>query len=383
MHLYVHIPFCHRICPYCSFYKHTPGKTEMKRFIQALIVEAHSKRDLLGQAPPDEPRTLYLGGGTPSMLSNRHLGTLITELDSLVSIDSLHEFSFEANPATFTRQKIEFWKSLGMTRVSLGAQSWGPQVLAILGRTHSPETITHAVQTLREVGIPQINLDLMFSIPGQSLESWQDTLDRTIDAAPDHISAYNLTYEEDTEFFNSLAQGNTQIDPDHDAEYFTLADTMLTEAGFRHYETSNYARQGHVSQHNWGYWQGDDYVGIGPGAVSTIGHRRYHNIEDTTAYIRTTLERGTPEADVEILSPEDKHLERVALLLRTDRGVPQDLLPPHTDTLTDQLIQEGLARAIADNQGPRFALVGRGKLLVDEIVAELFATSSKLADSAH
>lgn len=373
MHLYVHIPFCHRICPYCSFYKHTPASTDMKLFLEALLREAESRRNDLEQSPPEESRTLYFGGGTPSMLSNTHLSHLIGGLDRIVSISSLNEFSFESNPATFTSNKVRAWKNMGITRVSLGIQSWDPGILTMLGRTHTPEIAFHSMEMLRSAGIPQINIDLMFAIPGQSLKLWEETLSQTIQTAPDHISAYNLTYEEDTAFFESLSKGEINRDPESDADYFELADSILTNAGFRHYETSNYARQGHISLHNMAYWQGDDYIGIGPGAVSTVKGRRIHNTMDTSAYIRTTLEKGLPDSEVEILEPEDIRLERVALLLRTDMGVPISLLPAHTDFLINNLVIEGMAEKHPYDAALHLVLTGKGKLLVDEIVTDFFA----------
>ena len=254
MHLYVHIPFCHRICPYCSFYKHTPASTDMNLFVRALLREVESRKDDLQNSPEHEPRTLYFGGGTPSMLSNSHLGKIIQGIDHVVDIASLDEFSFESNPTTFTINKVRAWKDMGINRVSLGIQSWDPRILAVLGRTHTPEIARHSLEMLRTAGIPEINIDLMFAIPGQTLQLWEQTLLQTVEANPEHISAYNLTYEEDTAFFESLAKGEINQDTEHDADYFELADTILTDAGFRHYETSNYARNNLLSKHNFGYW---------------------------------------------------------------------------------------------------------------------------------
>ncbi len=373
MHLYVHIPFCHRICPYCAFYKHTPASTDMKLFVEALVREAESRRDSLMDTPAGEPRTLYFGGGTPSMLSNTHLGQIVRGIDRVIDISSLDEFSFESNPSTFTGNKVNAWKDMGITRVSLGIQSWDPGILSSLGRTHTPSIAQHSLDMLRMAGIPEINIDLMFAIPGQSLQLWEQTLRRTIEAAPDHISAYNLTYEEDTAFFESLSKGEINRDPEHDADYFELADTLLSEAGFRHYETSNFSHNGCISKHNLGYWQGDDYVGIGPGAVSTIRGHRIQNTMDTAAYIRTTLERGLPDSEVEELTPDDIQLERVALLLRTDTGAPMKWIPPSTENFIKNLVSEKMATIIHTDSESSLVLTGRGRLLVDEIITDLFS----------
>jgi oxygen-independent coproporphyrinogen-3 oxidase len=322
------------------------------------------------------------------MLSDKHLTHLVEGIRELLPLDKLDEFSFEANPATFTLAKARTWKQLGISRVSLGVQSWDPHILQLLGRTHSAEQALESIRLLREAGIPKVNVDLMFSIPGQSIELWRQTLEQTIACQPDHISAYNLTYEEDTEFFKSLVSGDFQSDPDADSEYFILADKLLTNAGFRHYETSNFSRPGAYSKHNMGYWLGDDYLGIGPGAVGTIQGVRYRNSADTKQYINETLACGLPKTDQEELSASDVQLERVALLLRTDLGVELSWLPKGTDQFLSAIQEEGLAEIVHANQltleglslpapeEPRLRLIGRGRLLVDEIVADLFSVVS-------
>ena len=368
MHLYVHIPFCHRICPYCAFFKHTPASTDMKLFIRALGREAESRAAALSAGRGGETDTLYFGGGTPSMLSDTHLGRLMETLVRLVPVDKLDEFSFEANPATFTEKKVRFWRSLGMTRVSLGVQSLDSGILRLLGREHTPDQALRSVEMLKNAGMPHINMDLMFAIPGQPLSIWEATLKEAVRAGTDHISAYNLTYEEDTEFFRSLLRGEKRQDPDEDAAYFELAEHMLEAAGMRHYETSNYAREGCLSPHNMAYWKGEDYVGIGPGAVSTINGIRYSNTRDTDAYIRSTLENGLPLSEQEPVTEEDYRLERIALMLRTDEGLPLKYILPESRPLLGQYRELGLAD-ISPEQ--RLILKGRGRLLVDAIAAEL------------
>lgn len=179
----------------------------MKLFIRALAREAEFRAAALSASRGGETSTLYFGGGTPSMLSDTHLGNLMESLDRLIPVDSLDEFSFEANPATFTEKKVRFWRSLGMNRVSLGVQSLDARILRLLGREHTPEQALRSVEMLHNAGMPHVNMDLMFAIPGQSLSVWENTLREAVRAGTDHISAYNLTYEEDTEFFRSLSRG--------------------------------------------------------------------------------------------------------------------------------------------------------------------------------
>lgn len=364
MLLYVHIPFCHRICPYCSFYKHTPGNTPIGDFIQAIGQEAAWRKNSRSLPPI---HTLYLGGGTPSMLSSKHLSDLFDSLRKNFDFAQIQEITLEANPATFDLKKARLFKSLGVTRVSLGIQSFTPHVLDTLGREHSPQQATESVYTLREAEIDSINIDLMFSIPGQSLADWKSTLQHAVSLKPDHISAYNLTYEEDTAFFDSLQNGTYKENEDHDADHYHLAEQILTDSGFDHYETSNYAQPSHHSRHNQGYWQGSDYLGLGPSAVSTLNGTRDKNIPDTAAYIRQVSSLGNAIHETEILTPAQRRIELIALGLRTTQGIPIELLGNTSLERAQTLASENLLR-INDTH---LFLTQLGRPLVDPIAAEL------------
>jgi oxygen-independent coproporphyrinogen-3 oxidase len=223
------------------------------------------------------------------------------------------------------------------------------------------------VAILREAGIPQVNIDLMFSIPGQSAADWESTLRHALALSPEHISAYNLTYEEDTAFFESLRRGDAAINEDTDASMFELSAAVLTSAGFEPYETSNYARPGMRSTHNQGYWRGEDYLGLGPSAVSTMGSVRSKNIADTARYVAQIQAFGHALAEAESLDAEARRIERIALGLRTAEGIPLDVLDPAARGRAEILVKENLAR-IDDG---RLILVHHGRALVDPIAAEL------------
>lgn len=349
------------MCPYCSFYKHTPGNTPIGAFLDALGIEAAQRVPALDETP----RTLYLGGGTPSMLSPAHLRKLFALLGNHIDLMSLDELTLEANPATFDEAKARLFRELGVTRVSLGIQSFDPNVLETLGREHDPREAADSVRILQTVGMPEVNIDLMFSIPGQTHEQWRDTLEQAIALNPDHISAYNLTYEEDTAFFEALKQGAMNQDEDRDVTMFELAHELLADAGFEHYETSNYAKPGCRSSHNKGYWNGEAYLGLGPSAVSTLDSSRSRNVPDTAAYIRRVGSIGHAIDEVETLTPAALRLERIAMGLRTSEGIPLSWIGNH-DALEwleeQQLIERG---------GDHIRLIGSGKALVDPIVTEL------------
>jgi oxygen-independent coproporphyrinogen-3 oxidase len=301
------------------------------------------------------------------MLSPSHLKQLFSTLHDLIDFSTLDEVTMEANPATFDPRKARLFTELGVTRISLGIQSFAPHVLETLGREHSAEQASESVNILREAGMHSVNIDLMFSIPGQSRADWEQTLLHAASLKPDHISAYNLTYEEDTAFFESLRRGDVREDEDQDAEYFQLADDLLVNAGFDHYETSNYARPGHHSSHNRGYWTGEDYLGLGPSAVSTIAGVRHRNLADTNGYISRVRSLGHAIDESEALDAEAIRLERIALGLRTTEGIPLELLTADGLQRVQTIADEGMARV----ENNRLILIHRGRALVDPIAAEL------------
>lgn len=358
-HLYVHIPFCHRICPYCSFHKHTPGGTDMMAFVDAMLKEASKQ--------PIKPRTIFFGGGTPTMLSDVHLERLLRGLRERVDMTEVAEFTMEANPRTVTASKAALMRELGVTRVSLGIQAWDEATLKTLGRDHEPAEAEETWQALKEAKFPSLNLDLMFSIPGQSLETWRETLEHSIALKPDHISAYNLNYEEDTDFFRRLKTGEFREDEGRDAEFFHLGIDLLEGGGFEHYEISNYAKPGHRSVHNEAYWLGEDYLGIGPGAFSTVGGQRWHNVKDTPRYMEMTLAGESTAMEVEELTPEQRRTERFGLELRTARGLPLELIAPESRRMLDTLRDQGLLNFDASH----VRLTRAGKPLVDPIAVAL------------
>ena len=359
-HLYIHIPFCHRVCPYCAFYKHTPGATDMRAFAASIVREAELRLPL-GFAPS----TIYFGGGTPSMLSPTRLEDIVRGLERHIDTSRVQEWSFEANPATFTAPKVEHWRSLGINRISLGAQSFEPELLRLLGREHTPEQIAQSMQLLRSVGMPQVNIDLMFCLPGQTVDMWQHTLYEALKLRPDHLSTYSLTLEEGTPFLLT----HTPPTEETEAELFSLTHDVLTAAGFRHYEVSNYARDdASRSWHNLAYWRGEDYYGLGPGACGTVGESRYTNTPDTTAYIAALSADHLPPGEQEKLSTLDRAVEQIGLRLRTDEGLPLSSIAPEHISILRDLVAADLARIDAHDS---LILTPAGLLLADEIAVQL------------
>ena len=345
-HLYVHIPFCARICPYCAFYKERADSSQTQRFCEALLRELEdvSARFAL------KPETIFFGGGTPTALTTAQLEFLLGGMRERLDLSRLVEWTLEANPGSVSSRKAALLRQVGVSRISLGVQSWDDELLKLLGREHNAAQAEASFQILREAGLAQ----------------WEADLEKTISLQPDHISTYCLTYEEDTEFFLRHARGEFREDPESDAQFLEAAMRKLEAAGYEHYEISNYARPGFASAHNRGYWAGDDYLGIGPSAFSTVGLHRLQNVCDYRAYADRVLGGESAIASVENLTPEMKRAERIALALRTRDGISSSELEAWP-TESREFIDLGLLR----EANGHFILTPRGKLLADS-VAEAF-----------
>ncbi|MEN3370667.1 MAG: hypothetical protein V7609_2810 [Verrucomicrobiota bacterium] len=361
-HLYVHIPFCARICPYCAFYKERADPSQTQRFCEALLREADDLRARFAI----KPATIFFGGGTPTALTTAQLEFLLGGLRDRFDLSSLREWTVEANPGSVSSRKAAALRRLGVNRISLGVQSWDDELLKLLGREHDAVQAEASFQVLRDAGFTNLSIDLMFGLPGQTLAQWETALAKTIELGPEHISTYCLTYEEDTEFFARQTRGEFREDPDSDARFLESAMRMLEGAGFEHYEISNYARSGYASAHNRGYWAGDDYLGIGPSAFSTVDLRRWQNVSDYRQYSDRILDGVSAVSSTEILTSEMKRGERIALSLRTNVGISAAELQ-HSKTERREFVELGLLRAHNGN----FVLTPKGKLLADS-VAEAF-----------
>jgi oxygen-independent coproporphyrinogen III oxidase len=364
-HIYVHIPFCARICPYCAFYKDLLDRSQTSRFCEALLRDLELNES--GRRTGDSrsvlrPSTIYFGGGTPTALNIAQLELLLRGFHERLELSQLVEWTIEANPGSVSTRKAALLKKFGVNRISLGVQSWDDELLRLLGREHNAQQAEESFRILRDAGFTNVNVDLMFGLPGQTVDQWRATLEKTIALEPEHVSTYCLTYEEDTEFFLRHARGEFRQDADVDAEFFEMKIGILEDAGYRHYEISNYARPGFESVHNRAYWLGKDYLGIGPSAVSTIGMQRWQNVCDYRAYIDRVLSGGSTRTTSENLTREMKRTERIALGLRTHDGISASELKDFAQE-TDELIGLQLLRKSNGN----FVLTRRGKSLADSI----------------
>jgi oxygen-independent coproporphyrinogen-3 oxidase len=360
-HLYVHIPFCPKVCPYCSFYKEASDRNKTQAFLDAVL----SELDTFG---PDrvQPYTIFFGGGTPSALSPRQLTFLISGLRDRLDLSALREWTLEMNPATVSEEKAELLLSLGVNRISMGVQAWQSDLLARLGRVHSAAQALRSYQILRRAGFKRINLDLIFGIPAQTPAQWEETLLQTINLGPEHISAYCLTYEEDTEFFRQLAIGHLSQNEFQDAELFEMTMDTLARYRYSQYEISNYAQPGEECLHNLAYWSGNDYLGLGPSAFSTISGHRWHNIADTSGYVKRIELGGNAQAFSESLSSETQLAEKIVFGLRMNRGIAEELVMPWSANIEDLESAGYLQR-----EAGTISLSRSGRMVADAI-GELF-----------
>jgi oxygen-independent coproporphyrinogen-3 oxidase len=357
-HLYIHIPFCPKLCPYCCFYVEEGAKNKNRDFLDALLLELEQQmlsRELI-------PRTIYMGGGTPTSLLADQLEYLLKGLRARLPLHQLEEWTVEANPATIRAEKAKILKDAGINRVSLGVQSWNDSTLKTLGRVHSSAQAHKTVDILKDAGFTSINIDLMFSVPSQTPAQWEADLQTTIQLSPTHISAYCLTYEEDTEYFLKLSKGLFTQDESHDARLFELTMDQLGAAGYAQYEISNHARSGHESRHNIACWEGREYLGLGPSAFSTLQNQRFQNLRDTAEYVRRVNAGVRPLLSTENLDAQTLIKEKVAFGLRMSTGVEESLLSLWEEEKT-HLLEIGLL----EKQGSRLRLTRRGKMLADAV----------------
>ena len=368
--IYCHIPFCLKKCAYCDFYSGCFYEYA-DRFVDAIINEASI---YAGHYPELKVSTVYFGGGTPSSLSSIQLEKLIKGVLSLFQIDADAEITLEANPATLDVEKLTILKKCGINRLSMGVQSSDNQELSTLSRLHTYEEFLETY-TLTKSYIGNISLDLMYGLPDQTLDSFERSLRDIISLNPAHISLYALKIEPDTPFYHMADRLNLPSD-DTVAEMYLLAHTILESEGYRQYEISNYAKQGSFSRHNLRYWQGKEYLGLGPSAHSYYDNVRDANISDITSYLEA-LERGfLPErVEREILDKSDLMEEAILLSMRLVSGLDLKSLQKcfHYDLLKEKgrLIESYCKEGFLKCQNDKLSFTTKGFLVSNTIISEL------------
>jgi len=393
-HLYVHVPFCAAKCNYCAFYSEAGGAAKMEDYVDALLLElgdslhhpnaasgdaaysnkgsdstgsgcrprALTRRDLEVEL---QPKTIFFGGGTPSLLPTPLMRRILEGLTSKVPLGQVSEWTIECNPSTVSSEKAKLFREFGVSRISMGVQALDDELLEKIGRVHSVTGAVKSYERLRDAGFQNINLDLMFGLPGQTMEHWKRTLTKAILLEPEHLSTYCLILEEDTPFWSLLQQGLIKPDEEVELAMYETGIEMLAAAGYRQYEISNFARPNRECAQNIAYWEGKDYIGLGPSACSTIGDKRWQNAPDTDRYIAAMRKGERALAYEEPLTPELRAAERAAFGMRMNAGVPAELVKGRWDKQIAELLSADLVQWSHDRLQP----TKRGILFADEVAS--------------
>ena len=371
--LYVHVPFCASTCDFCAFYQIAPTAERVKKFLRGIAREA----ELAAWTRP--VRTVFWGGGTPGLLAARDLARLAETVIARCG-GTPEEWTVELAPGSVTAERLAVLKDAGVTRISMGAQSFQPAWLDALGRRHSREQIYRAYERVRAAGFASVNLDLMFALPGQTEAEWAVDVREAVALAPDHLSTYCLTFEEDTALWVKLSQGRVKLDPEHEARLYESTWAQLEAAGYAQYEVSNFARAGHACRHNLNTWRMHEWIGLGPAAASQQAGVRGANIADLDKWLEY-LERGERVTEERATLTETSLAEDALIFgLRMNEGVDvaawrgraPDAPWETVGTLLARIVDEGLAA----HEGARVRLTNRGRLVADAIGAELMEAFS-------
>ena len=373
---YIHVPFCAHHCGYCDFAVAVGKDDRIDRYLDALAAELSR----LGSPQPVD--TLFFGGGTPSHLSLGQLQRLCTLARKWFLLQPGHEFSIEANPDSLTADKINLLADHGVNRLSLGVQSFSRPLLLVLERRHGPEQIFPAVEAARR-RIPQISLDLIFAVPGQSLAAWSDDLRQALDLNPDHVATYGLTFEKGTPLWKQRRAGRlNDLDENTELAMYETAIDVLGAAGIDQYEISNFARPGARCRHNQVYWANHAYFGAGVGAAAYVAGLRTLNTRELEGYLRRALANESIHQHEERLSPRERALETVGTQLRRREGIHRSRFQEQTGFDVDDLLTKplasliGLGFIVSDAVGLR--LTRRGLVVADGVITELMKANQLL-----
>ena len=373
--LYVHVPFCTAFCSYCDFASEIHKPAVVERYLKALEKELCARLAELAAVAPFVPRTVYIGGGTPSALDVTELACLFDLLERNLNLESVEEFTIEANPGSVDAAKLELLRRRGVNRISFGVQSFQPRLLKLLGRIHGPEDGRQAVRLARAAGFADVSIDLMHGLPTQSLEELRRDIDEAASLRTEHVSAYGLSYEEDTPLYRAVERGElAPLPAEEEARQYLTAIELLEEAGLKQYEISNFARPGRESRHNLLYWRNESYLGVGASAASFLAWQRSTNHSGVTVYLKAVEATGKATEISEVLDASARAREALVLELRLRRGVSMEEFKARwgVDCLTSSpllpgFLQEKLMEVTDDG---RYRISRQGLPVADSILAE-------------
>ena len=371
--LYIHIPFCKSRCIYCGFYS-TTAEQMKQAYVDAVCREMELRKAVYEKEGKDVGKTIatvYLGGGTPSQLSPTQLQQLFDTIARHYDVSDDAEITIECNPDDVTEAFAELLRSLPVNRVSMGAQTFDDDRLQFIHRRHTSKQVTTAIQRLREKGIHNISIDLMYGFPEETLEEWEHDIQQALALNVEHISAYALTYEEGTPLYRLLEEGKVkEIDEERSLAMYDRLIDRLQEAGYEHYEISNFARKGWRSRHNSSYWQLVPYIGIGAAAHSYDGRRRQWNIADINSYINH-IQQGIVPAEGELLDKDSRYNDHVMLALRTCEGLDLSTLDSDERSYCEETAKKFVLDGLLVKTDNHLRLSRKGLFVSDMIMSEL------------
>jgi oxygen-independent coproporphyrinogen III oxidase len=377
--LYVHVPFCASTCDFCAFYQKEPTANDVARFLSGIEAEA----ELIEWPRPVS--TVFWGGGTPGLLAPRDLTRLAAAVQRHCG-GTPQEWTVELAPASVTEQRLAALRAAGVTRVSMGVQSFQPALLDALGRQHTRDQIYRAYERVRAAGFASVNLDLMFALPGQTAEEWAADIREAVALAPDHLSTYCLTFEEDTKLWIKLAQGRVKLDSEHEARLYESTWEQLAAAGYAQYEVSNFARPGHACRHNLNTWHMHEWVGLGPSAASQHAGWRGANIADLDQWLAHVARQSRTTEDRVALTPALLAEDALIFGLRMNAGVDLGEWRWRAPGAPWAQIEDALATLAAGEllvrTGDVVQLTSRGRLIADTIGAEIMAAFEPIVETA-
>lgn len=370
--IYIHIPFCIRKCHYCDFYKES-GTAGKKAFLTALIEEIGLQKNYLGNFTVD---TIYFGGGTPSVLKRMELESILQILFQTFKVDSVAEITFEANPDDLSQPYLDDLAATSVNRLSIGIQSFNAEVLRLLYRRHSAGQAIEAIQMARNSGFRNLSIDLMYGIPSMSRSEWQKSVETALSLEPEHISAYHLGIEPGTQFGRLKKQGVLkEIDEEESLGQYSYLTESMKQAGYQHYEISNFCREGYESRHNTSYWKNIPYLGLGPSAHSFNGKQRQWNVSSISRYNQSLNNRVIP-FETEDLNKKDTFNEYLMTNLRTKWGVDIDYLrESYPDWMFSRFvnqIKEESLRIHLIIEGGNIRIKPESWFVSDHLISELF-----------
>ncbi|SLM86730.1 radical SAM family heme chaperone HemW [Vagococcus fluvialis] len=369
---YIHIPFCEHICFYCDFNKVFLEGQPVDEYIQALIKEIRLTKE---KYPSDDTETIYIGGGTPTSLSAKQLDALLKGVREELPFDDKNEFTVEANPGDLTLEKLQVLQNYGVNRLSMGVQSFDDRLLKKIGRKHSVQDVYDTMKIFDIADFRNVSIDLIFALPNQTLENFEDTLNKALSLDLPHYSMYSLILENKTMFYNWARQGRLHLPGiDTEGDMFEMAIDKMTKAGRNQYEVSNFSKPGMESRHNLVYWNNEHYYGLGAGASGYLGNVRYKNHGPIQHYLGPLREDKLPTITIDTLTKENQMEEQMFLGLRKIEGISIQQFENKFESSLDSVYGETITKLIKDEmlfkEGDRLALTDRGLILGNEVFKE-------------